>query len=332
MNTKIPILSICIPTYNRSRLLAEALESILVSVRGFEEKVEIIISDNASTDDTIDIVSNYQSKYEFIRYNRNIENVIDKNFFIAASLALGKYVWIFADDDMMEPNAIRSVLEYIERGYTLLVCNFSKWDNSFQNRLTNKYYNISTNIEFYKHNEVLQYFGNKLQYLTSIIIEKQTFFNLQEDEYSELHEYGISFAYSLYCGIYNNSRAILISNTLVRYRGDNSPLKEINLWYKFFVKGSSILFDKLAIKGYSKKSIKKSKETVLKDYILHDVSNRKRNGEGVMKILVLIYPFYKFEYYYWLVIVPIIIFPRFIIVGLHFIFKQISSKHYKNRN
>jgi abequosyltransferase len=46
-----PLLSICIPTYNRSQYLKQALETY-VSNAAFDDEVEIVISDNASTDNT----------------------------------------------------------------------------------------------------------------------------------------------------------------------------------------------------------------------------------------------------------------------------------------
>lgn len=68
-----PILSICIPTYNRSRQLTQALESI-VHQEGFEE-IEVVISDNCSTDETEAVGLRYRELYPNIRYYRNDENI-----------------------------------------------------------------------------------------------------------------------------------------------------------------------------------------------------------------------------------------------------------------
>jgi len=56
------LLSICIPTCNRSRLLHESLTSILNSAKGYEDKIEIVISDNVSTDDTGSVVARFQKE------------------------------------------------------------------------------------------------------------------------------------------------------------------------------------------------------------------------------------------------------------------------------
>ena len=54
-----PLLSICIPTYNRSGYLEQCLESIVHQER-FDE-IEVIISDNCSTDDTEAVCKKYKS-------------------------------------------------------------------------------------------------------------------------------------------------------------------------------------------------------------------------------------------------------------------------------
>lgn len=70
-----PVLSIAIPTYNGAKYIREALDSIITQLDDVDEEVEIVISDNASTDQTPEIISEYQKKYPFIKYFRNDENL-----------------------------------------------------------------------------------------------------------------------------------------------------------------------------------------------------------------------------------------------------------------
>ena len=79
---KLPLISICIPTYNRASFLKRTLISI-TSTHTFHEtdKVEIIISDNCSSDRTQEICSMFTEQYgEKIKYIRNKENIFHKNF------------------------------------------------------------------------------------------------------------------------------------------------------------------------------------------------------------------------------------------------------------
>lgn len=62
------VLSVAIPTYNGSRYIRETLDSIIAQVDDISKVVEIVISDNASTDQTLEIIKDYQKKYSFIKY------------------------------------------------------------------------------------------------------------------------------------------------------------------------------------------------------------------------------------------------------------------------
>lgn len=77
-----PILSICIPTYNRATYLDETIKSIVSQKRFFETNdVEIVISDNCSQDETEIIVKKYIDIFaDKIRYYRNTVNIKDLNF------------------------------------------------------------------------------------------------------------------------------------------------------------------------------------------------------------------------------------------------------------
>lgn len=71
---KEPLLSICIPTYNREVYLKRLLDSI-VSQKGFSDDIEIVIDDGPSKDNTQLMVAEYQKKYPNIRYFRNTKAV-----------------------------------------------------------------------------------------------------------------------------------------------------------------------------------------------------------------------------------------------------------------
>lgn len=91
-----PLLSLCIPTYNRAEYLEEAIINIIQD-DAFGDKVEIVISDNASTDNTQSIGERYSHKYPNISYYRNSHNVRDQNFILVLQRAKGKYIRLFND-------------------------------------------------------------------------------------------------------------------------------------------------------------------------------------------------------------------------------------------
>lgn len=90
-----PIVSICIPTYNRAMCLQECLSQTL-AFQG--AGIEVIVSDNASEDDTRKIVSSFNDPR--LKYFHNEENIgFVMNFFRALSHAEGEWVLFLSDED-----------------------------------------------------------------------------------------------------------------------------------------------------------------------------------------------------------------------------------------
>jgi abequosyltransferase len=106
------ILSICIPSYNRADMLSAAIESILNQAA---EGVEIVVSDNASTDNTDLVMRDLAQRHPQIRYVRSDVNVgADRNFLKVVELAAGRYTWLMGSDDMVAPGGVAEVLSAIE--------------------------------------------------------------------------------------------------------------------------------------------------------------------------------------------------------------------------
>jgi len=105
-----PVLSICVPTFNREQNLERQLAFLLRDCSGFSN-IEIIVSDNCSTDATEEVCAKLGAR---IRYNRNSTNMGPvPNFQVLAGLAAGRYFWLVADDDVLDPGIVRSVISAI---------------------------------------------------------------------------------------------------------------------------------------------------------------------------------------------------------------------------
>jgi len=103
MSPVAPPVSICIPVYNGEHFLAATIESIL---RQDDGDVEVIVSDNASTDGTGDVVRRYTDPR--IRYCRSEHNVGPVgNFNRCLDLATGTYTKIVCADDILYPDCVR---------------------------------------------------------------------------------------------------------------------------------------------------------------------------------------------------------------------------------
>jgi len=307
----MPILSICIPTYNRAAYLRQCLDSILSSVNGFEKDIEIIISDNASQDETNKVVSEYQSRHSFIHYHKNETNVLEKNFYIAASLAKGEYVWIFGDDDLIEPHAVGKVLKKIEENYNLVICNYSLWSNDFLKVIRESVLPVHKDMTINDHDDLMNTLGLRLGFISMTIIRRDIFLALPVSEYEALVEYGFPFLYSVYSGVLNRCRAYICAQTMLKQRGASfEAYGNKDWWYKCFVVGSSLIFEELRKKGYSRAAVQRAKHLVLRDDVMHDLSFRRRKGEDVSGLFKLMLPYYKDQWFFWTVCVPMIFVPK----------------------
>lgn len=102
-----PRITIAIPTFNRVYFLRQAIESALVQTY---KNIEIIVSDNASTDASQQLLSSYQDKrLVIIEQAQNIGMV--KNWNACLERATGDYFLLLSDDDALEPGAIEKLVE-----------------------------------------------------------------------------------------------------------------------------------------------------------------------------------------------------------------------------
>jgi len=118
------LLSICIPTYNRSEYLKTCLENLAVQLKDhyIKEKIEIIISDNSSQDNTEDIVKKFQKILGNIKYFKNEKNIgFDENTIKSVLLAKGKYCWNIGDDDLIQNGGIKFIADFLQNNNVALI-------------------------------------------------------------------------------------------------------------------------------------------------------------------------------------------------------------------
>ena len=110
-----PLLSICVPTYNRAELLRSLLLSLVPQVRELAGEVELVVSDNCSTDETRQTVE-WARGFGPLRYHRNGENIgaIPNILLLADELAAGEFCWLLGDDEMLRPGAVAKVVEILK--------------------------------------------------------------------------------------------------------------------------------------------------------------------------------------------------------------------------
>lgn len=108
----LPSVSIGLPVYNGSDNIARCLQSLLAQSRS---DIEIIVSDNASTDNTGDIVAVFAARDERIHYHRQPYNIgADANFGFVLGLATADYFMWAADDDCWDPSYVEANASFLD--------------------------------------------------------------------------------------------------------------------------------------------------------------------------------------------------------------------------
>jgi glycosyltransferase involved in cell wall biosynthesis len=109
-----PLLSICIPTYNRAHLLKVMLEALLPQVRECGSAVEVWVLDNGSGDTTASVIEDAR-KLGPLKVHRHPQNVGPLRNIIHGplNLATAKFCWVLGDHNLLRPGGLARVIEHL---------------------------------------------------------------------------------------------------------------------------------------------------------------------------------------------------------------------------
>ncbi len=115
-NSSNVLLSICLPTYNRAAHIKRQLSFIVEEALPYlGARIEVLVSNNASTDNTDFEIKNIQKMGRFF-YFIQAENLgALRNMHYLVKNATGKYVWIVGDDDILKPGIVERVIGLLEQ-------------------------------------------------------------------------------------------------------------------------------------------------------------------------------------------------------------------------
>lgn len=175
-------LAITIPTYNRASLLKFLLDSIFqdFKLKVWPDDLDLIIIDNASIDNTVQLIENYISDGYPIKIIKNDTNIgVDANLCKCFESVNARYIWQIGDDEILYGGTVEWILNFCRNNdFSLLHLASNGFVSGQQNEQIIK--TISTNIDIEKLNSD-QIFRNVNVYLTFIsanIINKANLLDL----------------------------------------------------------------------------------------------------------------------------------------------------------
>lgn len=239
-------ISVCFIQYNRINYLLESLE--IISKQSYSN-IEIVISDDCSTDDTEEQILSLIPSYKFpINYHRNQTNLgYDRNFRQAIELGCGDYCFILGNDDtIVGETAIEEIVDFITK-------------NNFPDLGFTNYFEYATKDEIVKRASQTEVLGtgidvalkyyNCFSFVGGLIFKKSTFTKYN----TNLHDG------SIYAQMYLGCRMIISGAILFSLD-------------KAYV-GKDILFDNTQPYSYRDKIAKSWKNFKIVDGGLHSVIN-----------------------------------------------------------
>jgi abequosyltransferase len=223
----VPIkLSICIPTYNRAKFLPELFDSIRCSD---PEQIQIAVSDNASTDNTAEVVEEYRKRFPHFDYKRNETNIgPDRNYLAAAAMASGEYCLIMGSDDAFAHVGIDKIFDYLKNKPDILLYNCIKCNFYLDKIIGTKFTNYKKNptlISIFNEDDIVNYFDNCLDYAGC--------FSYLSSSVFKTNKLSNNYDYKKYVGTAYSAAAILLMimrdgcllcytpECLVLHRGEN---------------------------------------------------------------------------------------------------------------
>lgn len=299
-------LSICIPTYNRRKFLERSINALLPQLN---DEVEVLISNNCSTDDTDEYCKSLDS---MITYYKQPENIgPDGNFLWLMDNAKGKYLIILSDDDYMEDGAIENLLNFLnDKEIALGIINYKcrLKDGSF----TSYTYGNGANIEYANEQikEFIEYIGIQITFISGLVFNRDLLRKVKnKSQYKST--YLLQTCVALQCLKFNKKTAIIRTVSCIMEPDNSSGYN----FYKVFVKNwHDVLFNVGLDAKLPKKALKSVYNRTLDSFILSFLIKDRLEGipfenDNRMKYLATAWRFKSA----WTRLYPVAIMPKFLL-------------------
>lgn len=182
-------ISVIVPVYNTGKYLKRCLETI---VNQSYKNIEVIVVDDASTDDSPAIITQFLNMYDFVQYYRLPSNGgVGNARNIGISYATGDYIGFVDSDDWIDSNFYATLISNVENNNADIgICGIKTEYNNFQSskmRYLYMYENVIDNIyalhsltNEYAHDIKISPIINNKIYKTSLITKNKILFDSQK--------------------------------------------------------------------------------------------------------------------------------------------------------
>jgi abequosyltransferase len=233
-------LSICIPTYNFGPFIGETLESIVPQAT---DEVEVVVVDGASTDNTEEVVRNFQVRLPNLSYHRlEKKGGIDHDLARTVALARGDFCWLLSSDDVLAPGAVARVLNELSARHAVYLCTRTECDRFLtpfhdQRWLSDDVHDRT--FTFREPSDFIDYFqkarsiGALFSYVSSIIVERNRWNRVPFPD--ELNGSNYAHVAVLFTILKQGGALRYIEEPLVLCRGGNDSFASQDIAKRFLI-------------------------------------------------------------------------------------------------
>jgi abequosyltransferase len=329
-----PLLSILITTYNRAYFLVKLLNSIVENCNFFD-KVEVVVFNNGSTDNTQQIIEEFKNRIPSLRIAK-VKNTIDftGGFFKLAEMGKGKYFWYIGDYDFIT-ESINNLILYLEKEEPdiILLNHFfyiqdskdvqkkiiDKKDFLFNKKKTFFFDNYKDFIKRIKH------INGFFTHIATCIFKKDKFKSLISSELIEKYRISKSHHIFLFLSTLKNSNNITYFHEQLICLRIGAPINEwatlegrierIRMGTKFFVDMVIDVFEEKEIINHFKNLILKN------DIFVLIIGAKLKMAESNISYFYMIFKMLRKDYwkfpFFWYCIFPLCFTPSIILKLLY---------------
>ena len=120
------LLTAIVPMYNSADYLERTLKSIVSMVDSKDIRVQILLIDDGSTDNTLLIANKYVEKYSFFKIYKNHHRGVSAARNFGIKKAEGKYITFLDSDDTFNPDFLLKLKTFISKEPDIIICDLDK--------------------------------------------------------------------------------------------------------------------------------------------------------------------------------------------------------------